>query len=236
MCTVTYLPIGHNDFILTSNRDEIPTRQPNDLFIDEENGLIYPKEPKHGGTWICIGTKNKMICLLNGAFQNHVKEKEYKKSRGLVLLEIIKSDLSFEILIERVDLNGIEPFTLIVFDKGKLFDFKWDSIQKHLIVLDSNKSYIWSSSTLYKDDVKQLRQNWFNQWLANNDNYSADNILSFHKTAGIGNPEIDLIMSRANSQTCTVSITQIIKSENDIFIKYEDRILNESKNAKLKLI
>ncbi len=27
MCTVTYLPLGNNDFILTSNRDEQPSRE-----------------------------------------------------------------------------------------------------------------------------------------------------------------------------------------------------------------
>ena len=37
MCTVTYLPIGEADFILTSNRDEQPTRktiEPKEYFED----------------------------------------------------------------------------------------------------------------------------------------------------------------------------------------------------------
>jgi uncharacterized protein with NRDE domain len=235
VCTVTYLPLGQDNFILTSNRDEIPSRQPSELFHDEENFLIYPKEPKHGGTWICISSTSKVICLLNGAFENHTKEKDYRKSRGIVLLEIIKSNINFKDFIHQYDLMGIEPFTLIVLEKNILYDFKWDSNQKHLFELDKNKAYIWSSSTLYNEDTKQLRQSWFDQWLTDNSEYSPESILKFHKSAGVGNPEIDLIMSRVNSKTCTISITQVIKSEHNISLIYEDRILSNTKNATLKI-
>ena len=59
MCTVTYLPLGNNEFILTSNRDESPVRKtilPKKYF---ENGveILYPKDELAGGTW--IGTSNK---------------------------------------------------------------------------------------------------------------------------------------------------------------------------------
>ena len=72
MCTVTYIPIGKSDFILTSSRD-IPfarekAEHPQKV---QEDGvdLWYPKDGKAGGTWIGVSAKKRLICLLNGGFE-----------------------------------------------------------------------------------------------------------------------------------------------------------------------
>jgi hypothetical protein len=50
MCTVTYLPIAEDHFILTSNRDESPLRANVRVETEEINGkkLILPRD-KAGG-------------------------------------------------------------------------------------------------------------------------------------------------------------------------------------------
>ena len=50
MCTVTYLPLGNNNFILTSNRDEAPSRKTTPPKLYEEDGvkLTYPKDELAG--------------------------------------------------------------------------------------------------------------------------------------------------------------------------------------------
>ena len=44
MCTVTYLPLPNNNFILTSNRDETPLRKtiPPKTYIENDAELTYP--------------------------------------------------------------------------------------------------------------------------------------------------------------------------------------------------
>jgi hypothetical protein len=216
---------------LTSNRDETPGRQPLDLFYDEDNMLLYPKEPKHGGTWISASKDNRLVCLLNGAFQKHKHEPPYRKSRGLVVLEYF--DYSTPQFFSNYYFDGIEPFTLVIFDDGKLYDFRWDGSEKYLKELDANLPHIWSSSTLYSDDLKEKRLSWFQDWLNSEMPKNASEILNFHKTAGASDKENGLIMSRHNNSVCTVSITQVIKNYESFRFKYFDLIDGKSKNSML---
>ena len=72
MCTVTYLPLGNDEFILTSSRDVPYAREraehPKKY---DENGvtIYYPKDGKAGGTWIGVSDQKRLICLLNGGFE-----------------------------------------------------------------------------------------------------------------------------------------------------------------------
>ena len=117
MCTVTLLPQANNNFILTSNRDEHPNRItiPPKKYVENGVEMFFPKDEKAGGTWIGFSDKNRMICLLNGAFKNHIKKKNYKKSRGVIAKEVLQSN-NFLKFINELDLNGIEPFTIIIVD------------------------------------------------------------------------------------------------------------------------
>ena len=122
MCTVTYLPLKDNNFILTSNRDETPLRKATSPNTYLENGieLTYPKDELAGGTWIGTSNKNRLVCLLNGAFVNHSRNKYYKMSRGIIVKNILstKDAVGF---INEFDFIEIEPFTLILVDYlGKL--------------------------------------------------------------------------------------------------------------------
>ena len=95
MCTVTYIPLGNSDFILTSSRD-IPFARKKAAHPKKttEDGveLYYPKDGKAGGTWIGTSAKNRLICLLNGGFKYHTSREKYTKSRGLIVKELLKAD------------------------------------------------------------------------------------------------------------------------------------------------
>ena len=234
MCTVTYLPLGDNEFCLTSNRDEAPGRQPLDLFYDEVTKLLYPKEPKHGGSWIAASSDNRLVCLLNGAFQKHKHEPPYRMSRGLVVLDFFEYGTVAQ-FVSNYYFEGIEPFTMILFDNGKLYDFRWDGAEKHLQELDSEKPHIWSSSTLYNDEIKAKRKEWFQKWLDAEKENNAIEILNFHKTAGSDDIENGLIMSRFNNLVCTVSITQVLRNNEVFSINYHDLLVDKTTNAKLLL-
>ena len=135
MCTVTYLPLGNNDFILTSNRDEQPAREtiePKE-YIEDGVSLTYPKDLLAGGTWIGLSDKNRLVCLLNGGFESYEREASYKMSRGVIVKAILKSD-DFESYINNFDFNGIEPFTIVLVDWNaelKIYELVWDGKQQH---------------------------------------------------------------------------------------------------------
>ena len=234
MCTVTYLPLGNDEFCLTSNRDETPTRQPMELYYDEANNLLFPKEPKHGGTWISVSADNRLVCLLNGAFQKHKHEPPYRKSRGLVVLDYFEYGTTTQ-FVTNYYFDGIEPFTMVIFDNAKIYDFRWDGETKHLLELDPEKPHIWSSSTLYNDEIKNKRIAWFQQLLVAEQENNAAEILKFHKTAGADDKENGLIMSRNNNLVCTVSITQVLKKDHKFSLKYFDRINNKLSEQILEL-
>ena len=228
MCTVTYISIGKNDFILTSSRDVPFSRDRASKpikYIEESTELCYPKDGKGGGTWIGMSSKKRLICLLNGGFQYHTSRAEYKKSRGLIVKELLKVD-DIRKGLNNISLLNVEQFTLTIVDWNEtleLLEFVWDGKEKHLKKM-SQEPHIWSSSTLYDDSVKQLRFDWFAEWQKNNE-LSQEKILEFHHNAGIGDPHIDLMMDRKIGGT--VSITSVLKSGNRLSMRYEDVILND---------
>ncbi len=226
MCTVTFLPLGSNNFILTSSRDVPFARESADApktVIEEGVELIYPKDGKAGGSWIGTSSKNRLICLLNGGYKNHEVKESYRKSRGIIVKDLLKSDVISEALTQ-IDLDDIEPFTLVIVDWNdglELFEFVWTGEKKHLINLPQ-VPHIWSSSTLYDEVIKKRRQDWFAQWQSGVNEYKQNNIIQFHKTAGDGNPETDVLMKRTKGGT--VSITSISRENSELHFIYEDMI------------
>ena len=227
MCTVTYLPLGNNDFILTSNRDEDPNRKtiPPKEYDEEGVKLTYPKDELAGGTWIGLSEKKRLICLLNGGFTKHKRAESYRMSRGVIVKQLLKVDNPVEI-INHFDFEGIEPFTIVLVDwKQDLnaYELVWDGEQKHFEVL-GNEPKIWSSSTLYNEEMKQLRRDWFADWLKEYKDFTQEDILLFHQDETKGNSEISLKMKRSRVET--VSVTSVKKSSANVAMNYIDLLNN----------
>jgi len=222
MCTVTYLPIADNQFILTSNRDETPLRKtiPPKKYVEDGVTLTYPKDEIAGGTWIGVSSKNRVVCLLNGGFVNHKRKLPYKMSRGIIVKNILIADNAIA-FINEFDFTNIEPFTLILIDwdvKLVTYELVWDGVKKHFKPL-AQEPKIWSSSPLYTPEMKEEREMWFTNWLENNKKDSLKNILEFHKNNSLGTKEISPKMKRKFVET--VNITSIKKEEN-VEISYID--------------
>ena len=225
MCTVTYLPLGNNNFILTSNRDEQPTRKtiaPKE-YMEDGVALTYPKDELAGGTWIGLSDKNRLVCLLNGGFESYEREAAYKMSRGIIVKAILKSD-DFVSYIEGFDFNGIEPFTIVLVDWNetlKSYELVWDGKQQHFSEL-TKEPKIWSSSTLYAQEDKDLRKEWFAEWLENHNEFTQKEILKFHHDAEIGAPENSIKMKRWYVET--VSITSVKKDTSEVVMNYHSLV------------
>ncbi|WP_111308570.1 NRDE family protein [Confluentibacter sediminis] len=222
MCTVTIIPKGTNDFVLTSNRDEAPNRTSlsPDFYFEEDVKLLYPKDNMSGGTWIGVSEKNRLVCVLNGAFVCHERQSSYRLSRGIVAKDFLISD-AIESTIENYSLENIEPFTMVIADWNNLlrfFELVWDGEQKHFKELPLEPK-IWSSSTLYSEAMRHERLQWF-QYFKSDYKLNAESLLLFHKTAGAGNEDYGVVMNRGFVKT--TSITQVDKTVDILKMHYEN--------------
>jgi hypothetical protein len=237
MCTVSFIYKGNQDFVLTSNRDESPLRATNLPSVYEVFGakMIYPKDAIAGGTWIGMSEKKRVVCLLNGGFEIHERLPEYRHSRGIVVKDFLASDAILKTVIS-YNLTDIEPFTIVIVDWNEgvqLYELVWDGTQKHFQKLPLVTPQIWSSSTLYTQEIKQLRRDWFADFQQKN-TLDADAILDFHKHAGIGDVTVDTMMDRGIVKT--ISITQIEKKEEEVLMQYEDFNANEERVISLNAV
>lgn len=230
MCTVTYVPLGRQGFVLTSNRDESPSRAARGL-VRRDSGLVFPQDEGAGGTWIATHQKGVVLCLLNGAFERHDRELPYRMSRGIVLLELMETP-HIPSAFEGYDLSGIEPFTLVLAGAQGLWELRWDGLQRHLHQADPAVKYIWSSATLYDRTVRARREEWFRQWALAHPQAQRGDVLHFHKTAGEGNPWNDVVMNR-NGIVQTISITQVVEDSGDLSMHYFDLLSNQSDHVEI---
>lgn len=223
MCTITFIPQSDNKFILTSNRDEAPGRETFPPAIYTENGvdLLYPKDAVAGGTWIGSSAKNRVVSIMNGGFVAHKRKATYRKSRGLVVKDLlIADDVVAE--INSYNFTDIEPFTVIIVDwneKLRLFQLVWDGETAHFSK-ERIQPRVWSSSPLYPSDLKAKREQWFSDFLHKYPEPNLKNLLDFHRNAGDGDTISNLVMDRGFVKT--KSITQIVKNENGLEMRYED--------------
>jgi len=238
MCTVTFIPIKKNEFILTSNRDENESRSPENITRIEKDGqaLIFPRDKGAGGTWIAASSANKLVCLLNGAFERHPRNLPYPRSRGIMVLDFFQYPDANQ-FFAAYDFSDLESFTMITYDNGQLWDFRWDEYkqQKFIKSLDTNEYHIWSSATLYEKVVQRKREKWLEKWLVNRTEFSREAILELHKKGGEGNPSIDFMMNRYNYLVQTVSITQVVGKEGKMEMIYHDLMKNQIKTESVVL-
>lgn len=223
MCTVTFAPKPNDSFILTSNRDEAPQRHtiPPKVYSLEGTRVLFPRDELAGGTWIGASEKKRLVCLLNGGFEPHRRRESYRMSRGIIVTELLKDEDASHAM-KRFDYTDIEPFTIILVDWKKtlrLYELVWDGEEAHFDE-KSLAPHIWSSSLLYTSEAKRKRESWFSEFLMATVCPSEEELLHFHRAAGEGDRETDLIMDRGFVKT--KSISQISKKDEDICFLYED--------------
>jgi len=231
MCTVSYLPVKEASYIITSTRDEKTSRKsalPPEQYEISGQPVYFPRDQEANGTWIASTASGLSLCLLNGGTEIHVSSPPYRRSRGLVLLDFFACNDTVSYL-KTYDFSGIEPFTLIVVDYNNkdLSELRWNGNIMTQISKDYYRPHIWSSVTLYTDDIIKKREAWFHDWLLNRTDYHMNEIIGFHKTGGTGDSRYDILMNR-DDEVRTVSITSFQSSPNTHVLRYEDILMNKT--------
>ena len=216
MCTVTFIPAADGIY-LTSNRDERSGRAPA-IFPSrrgpDHDQLLFPKDGEAGGSWIALKNSGDAAVLLNGAFVRHKKEAGYRQSRGHIFLEITQAAepvLAFKNMI----LEGIEPFTLVLFVGSRLFECRWDGRERHIAGLQQDLPHIWSSTTLYDTETANTRRRAFAEWYNTTSGIDGKSVLDFHRS-------VRLYQAGADENIATVSITSIRIAAGESSMDYVD--------------
>lgn len=228
MCTVTFIPSGKSVFI-TSNRDEKNRRSPAlppAVYAFGSGSILFPKDGEAGGTWIAAHENGNAVVFLNGGFEAHRPEPPYRKSRGLILLDLIDHSTPYNCFLA-VNLNNIEPFTAVIVDNNHLFECRWDGDRKHHREIDRRQPHIWSSCTLYDPAVIARRKSWFDEWMAKHPAPTQKQVIDFHRFTGDGDTRNDLLMNR-DGQLSTISITSLSIMGDLLGMEYLDLALNKS--------
>src|SRR5215472_15515543 len=131
MCTLTFVPTV-DGYLAGMNRDELrtrPTALPPKIHERDGMSVVYPREPS-GGTWIACNSSGNLLALLNWNEVDPVSLGQKRKTRGLVIPELIRevSSSSTNSCLKRLNLDGVFPFRLIeVFQsERKLVEWRWD--------------------------------------------------------------------------------------------------------------
>jgi len=221
LCTVTFVRSADKT-IITSNRDEQVLRQAIAPETYDVNGksVVFPKDPQAGGTWYAVDQFGAVAVLLNGAAEKHAWNPPYRRSRGLVVLDIIGSGSPVGAW-HAYDFTDIEPFTLVLFQDGHLWQLRWNGGEKETIEMDAHQNHIWSSSMLYPKDIREKREKWFAQYMKFNSQASGKDMMHFHHYTESGDAENGLVINR-NNFLKTLSITQTVIHDGKVKMHYLD--------------
>lgn len=231
MCVLTYLP-KQNGFFLTNNRDETLTRPkaiPPKKYIINGKQVYFPKDAQAGGTWLAT-SDDFTLCLLNGAFEKHQSKPPYRQSRGQIILDFFQYD-SVDTFLGGYNFEGIENFTLIIIqnidDTVNIYEFRWDGKRLHRAEKDSLLPHIWSSATLYSDEIRHQREQWFTTFQEQFPACIAEDVLNFHLNGGTGDNHNDMRVNR-NNELVTQCVFQVVKQNHYLSFSFHDLLSEQA--------
>lgn len=212
MCIISFYK-QNDQIILTHNRDEQISRIAS-LEIEKKkwnNKVFYaPIDQEKNGTWIFYSDEY-IACILNGGKEKPISLKEmYVKSRGIVLLDLMKY-ASVKDYILNESFNNIAPFTIFVHERlsNKTYLLFWNEKEIEINDLSSTNFVFRASSTLYSFERMLELENIFHKF----NKTSPEAIFDLHKSIMMKDGEVE-------KGKATTSITQISVNSSGINMKY----------------
>jgi hypothetical protein len=214
MCTLTYR-LTESGYELFFNRDEQRSRAQAVIpRLDNELNAIYPIDPIGKGTWLAVHQSGLSLALLN-YYQAEKKALQGEfKSRGEIILSLLKNTDNIFEAINCLPLKDYQPFQLCVFlpdfslNNNKLYSFQWDGI----CLNEVNNTLPITSSGVDYERVYQARKNTFHQ-LMKKQLPSTETFINYHQSQQ-EDGALSVNMSREDAHT--VSFSQITVNKNDL--------------------
>jgi hypothetical protein len=161
MCTLTFFPT-EDGYLVGMNRDELLTRPkaiPPKTFKTDGLEITCPQEPS-GGTWIACNGHGNLLALLNWNDCKSFYKREKRRSRGLLIPQLIgAADLiATDSQFSHLNLHGVFPFRLVgIFRSERIIhEWRWDGNAKQKQQYSWNRKH-WFSSSLSDSIAKKIR-------------------------------------------------------------------------------
>ena len=236
MCTVT-LVRKEGKIIITSNRDERTTRPAShkpELQLVGNKKLLFPKDPLAGGSWFVVDDESNVGVLLNGADKPHDIKPSYRMSRGVILLNLLAASSPINEW-QKIDLTEIEPFTVILTQGRQSYQLQWNETAKNMVSLEDTGNFIWSSATLYTEEIRLARAKWFSTFLSEFPEATPQQLREFHKYTKGNDPKNGLVINRDNIVQ-TQSITQAVIENNKVELHHDDLLTSNAYTNSLLIV
>jgi hypothetical protein len=177
--------------------------------VAEREGVRYiaPIDGDFGGAWIGANECGVSICLLNGARRGVQTRGGGRRSRGLLLPELLTAASLMEVneRLWRADLTPYAPFTLAVLEPGQPASVaEWDGFEK--VIVPYAEPYMpLVSSSFDPDGVQVRRREEFARRLESAGKLDARVLCGFHESHGRGPDAYSPCMHRADARTVSFS-------------------------------
>jgi hypothetical protein len=151
MCTLTFVPT-EDGYLAGMNRDELHTRpvaSAPEVFQRNAMKMVYPLELS-GGTWIAANSQGNLLALLNWNGNEASYTGEKRKTRGLVIPELIglPESSTTNSHFHRMDLDGLFPFRLVGIFRSEraINEWRWDGVARRKLEFSWARKHWFSSS------------------------------------------------------------------------------------------
>jgi uncharacterized protein with NRDE domain len=204
MCTVTILarPRG---FCITMNRDERRTRAAEYAPAPwGDNGLIAPRDPVGGGTWIGLNPRGQWACIMN-SYVAHTPTRDDTSRGEIIPLLLAQGDPSAA--LATLDVAAYRPFRLILGTRTHWQLYHSNGQSLTVEARSEGRDVMFSSSSWNADAVLPARNAAFARWQAHGSAVDAQGIPTIHRWQEAGDEKTAILMQRPES--ATTSITQI---------------------------
>jgi hypothetical protein len=168
--------------------------------------FIAPIDGDHGGSWIGVNQFGLSLCLLNRYQDGEQSATGSKKSRGLLLAELMDSPSRAEVLdsVLAKDLLRFKPFTLVALEpQKKALLVHWTG-RECVSDLDGEGAMPLTSSSYDPVGAGESRQHCFER-LVSSPGKTAEHLFRFHASHEPGRGPYSPCMHRDDARTVSFS-------------------------------
>ncbi|MEX1135653.1 MAG: NRDE family protein [Balneolales bacterium] len=190
MCTVSFFPKNHHDWLLSTNRDEMKSREKALPPIIHKSGsfnYLAPVDGKAGGTWIGLNTAGIGLTIMNN-YQGAnplLSHREEALSRGLIIPELMHFDNLKDVDRSMQDLkvSQFNPFVLIGIQSNpwRIMQWSWDGLDYTFNTLPV-KPHLWISTGRAYEGVWKNRKEVFDNFLKMHPGPDVNNVKILHSS------------------------------------------------------
>jgi hypothetical protein len=221
MCTVTVVP--HQTGIrVMCNRDERrsrPAALPPQVHDLGGRRAAFPVDPQGGGSWVGVNDAGIGVTLLNVSGPSHSSRQEPKRSRGLIVPEILWCGSLSNVLdtVASLDARLCEMFQLVVTHGFTVVDATGDGVRtviRRQITVDT--PLLFTSSSLGDALVEAPRQQLFQRMVVERRSGWLRGQERFHRHQWPSRPEISVRMERDDALTVSRTVVDVTRERRSL--------------------